>query len=180
MLSFGIFLGVFVQLQIESHGNITLESSDGSSKMEMDADSITMQSTQFLIKINNPTNGDTTTSHTLLSATEGGGIQLGSGSLKLNGSLVDESITTKEILGLSDDGLLIEGSRIDVVGGESIQLIAENGPIDMIATGNITLSSKSGQVRKHCCTTAALYCSIQICAYMYFILEPIRILIYCH
>ena len=143
------FIGVFVQLQIESHGNITLETSDGSSKMEMNADSITMQTTQFIININSPANGDTTTSHTLLSATEEGGVQLGSGSLQLNGSFVDENITTKEILGLSDDGLVIEGSRIDMVGDESIQLIAENGPIDLIATGNMTLSSTSGQVRKY-------------------------------
>lgn len=107
----------------------------------MDAENITVQSSGFKVQLNS----EGQQAAALLSTTSGGNLEMRTGSIHINGSVFGERITTKELY--SNEGLLLEGSEVDINASQSIIMSSDTGPIDLLAAGNITLTSgDNGQV----------------------------------
>ncbi len=118
------------------------------SKIELNSESVTVQSDSFKVELNSESNNPDNA--ILLTASIEGGVRFIIPLLYLNGSLVDKRITTKEIIGMDEGGIIVEGMTLNMAAEESIMLNSESGPVDIIAAGNLTLSSNEGKVSTCC------------------------------
>ena len=139
----------YTQLQIQSSKDIRLNAGGSTSILQMNSESISLTTDQFSVELNS--RDGTSENVVLLSTSADGEVEFNASALHLGGSqgiFVDKGIVTREIMGLSEDGLIVEAfsSGINLSADGTIEMNSENGPIDIISSGNMTLSSTDGKV----------------------------------